>query len=178
MRSSLAIAALVVALPLAACSNTRTTAEAGTRAKGATRSFDVDAASYTEAVADTPGTRGGGMGGQLTGDLAAGDLQLDDGSYVDVYGIQLPAGATLTVDLNSAAFDPYLVVLTPDGQGYENDDWENDRTHSRIQITANQPGPYAILTTSYLPGATGAYTVSVDAPGELVVIPPEALQQQ
>jgi hypothetical protein len=177
MRSSLAIAALVVALPLAACSSTRTTTDAGTRAKGAaSRAASFDAATYTGVVAETPGTRSGAMGGTLTGDLAPGDLQLDDGSYVDVYGIQLPAGATLTVDMNSTAFDPYLVVLTPDNQGYENDDWNGDRTHSRIQITANQPGPYAILTTSYAPGATGSYTVTVDAPGEVVVIPPEALK--
>jgi hypothetical protein len=180
MRASIAIAALAVALPLAACSSTRTStdgADTGGRGKSATsRSAMFNAATYTGAVAETPGTRGGGMGGTVSGTLAQGDLLLQDGSFVDVYGIQLNAGDQLTVDMNTTAFDPYLVVLTPDNQGFENDDFNGDRTHSRITITAGMAGPYAILATSYLPGATGNYTVTVDAPGEVVVIPPEALQ--
>jgi hypothetical protein len=180
MRASIAIAALAVALPLAACSSSRTSTngtDASGRGKGATsRSAMFDAASFTGAVAETPGTRGGGMGGTVSGTLAQGDLLLDDGSFVDVYGIQLPAGTQLTVDMNSATFDPYLAILTPDNQAFENDDWEGDRTHSRISITTTMAGPYAILATSYSPGATGNYTVTVDAPGEVVVIPPEALQ--
>ena len=175
MRPSLALAALALTLPLAACTNTRTAADASE--KGATsRAAQFDATAYTGAVAETPGTRGGGAGGTLSGTLAAGDLQLDDGSYADVYGVNLNAGDRLTVDLNSTAFDPYLAILTPDGQGHENDDWEGDRTHSRIAVTASQSGAYAIITTSFVPGATGNYTVTVEAPSEVVVVPAEALQ--
>jgi hypothetical protein len=172
MRASLAIAALAVALPLAACG---TSSSADSRKMATSRSAMFDAA-YSAAVGETPGTRGGAQGGTLPGTLAAGDLLLDDGSYVDVYGVNLNAGDQLSVDLNSAAFDPYLVILTPDGQGFENDDWEGSRSHSRIAISAGQTGPYAILVTSYLPGATGAYEVAVQAPAEVVVVPPEALK--
>lgn len=189
MRAFIAIAALAVALPLAACTNTRTTADddmedmdmgdmdMDSRNKGgaASRAGMFDA-SYSMAVGDMPGTRGGGMGGTLTGTLSGDDLVLDDGSYVDVYGVNLNAGDQITVDLNATAFDPYLVILTPDGQGFENDDWEGSRTHSRIAMSAAQAGPYAILVTSYAPGSTGGYEVAVEAPAEVVVVPPESLK--
>jgi hypothetical protein len=172
MRATTALVALALILPLAACSNSRDAM--GSRNKDAvSRSFD---ASYSAAVGDTPGTRGGAMGGTLSGTLAMGDLQLDDGSYVDVYGVNLNAGDMLTVDMTSMEFDTYLVILAPDGQGFENDDFNGDLTHSRLSMPAGQTGPYAILATSYEPGATGNYSVSVEAPAEVVVVPPESLR--
>ncbi len=176
MRASLTLAALVLAL--AACSNSRSTMDDMDKPAGTTARAGMFDASYSQAVGARPGSRGGSTrGGDASGQLSSDDVVLDDGSYVDVYGVELSAGDQLTVDMMSSGFDTYLVVLGPrEGNAFENDDFEGSTAHSRLSMTASEPGAYAILATSFMPGATGAYTLTVEAPAELVTVPASDLK--
>ncbi len=99
------------------------------------------------------------VGEPLTGTLGAGDDQLATGEFVDWVPMQLQAGRELTVDLASTEFDPYLVVMTPSGSRFENDDAEDGSgtRNSRIRRRLEEGGTYQIGVTSYQPGETGRY---------------------
>jgi hypothetical protein len=100
----------------------------------------------------TPGT-------PLAGALAAGDDRLASGEFIDWIPVQLAAGSDLTIALASTEFDPYLVVVTPSGERFENDDAEDGSgtRNSRIQRRVDESGTYQVGATSYQPGETGSY---------------------
>ena len=106
-------------------------------------------------LAQTPPTQ------TLDGRLEAGDPTLPSGEYYDAYEIDVVAGQTVEVDLVSTAFDPFLIVVRPDGGAWENDDHQGSRTHSRIEEVAPVSGVYGVVVTSYAPAETGAYRATV-----------------
>ncbi len=105
-------------------------------------------------------------GQELRGALASGDRQLPSGEYADSFTLNAERGQQLTVELNSSAFDAYLIVRGPGGLSEDNDDsGERGSTDSRITITVPESGQVVISPTSYRPGETGAYALSVRAAG-------------
>lgn len=102
-------------------------------------------------------------GDTFTGNLAAGDEQLQSGEYQDSYTFTANAGDQITVDLTSTQFDPYLILIPPVGDQMDNDDWEGSLSHSRIETTASSSGTYEVLVTSFAPGETGSYMLEYDA---------------
>jgi uncharacterized protein YjdB len=113
------------------------------------------------------------MGQTLTGDLAATDCTLDDGSYVDLYRLTVTASTRVQIDVASTAFDAYLLLFEEmmDGSvlaiGADND--AGPGTDARLTQTL-PPGIYLIGANSLLDAKTGAYqvTVAVAAPGVTV----------
>ncbi len=95
------------------------------------------------------------------GRLQNGDETLSSGEFFDEYRVQGRAGESLVLDLRSAAFDPYLILIYPDGEQVENDDYEGDLTRSLVSATLGQDGTYRILVTSYRPGETGGYDLTI-----------------
>jgi hypothetical protein len=165
MRSLFALAALVVALLLAACTNTRTAPDAQGRTKGTAPQFD--ASTLAGAVGGTAGTRGA-MGGSFTGELSAEDATMNEGQhYLDAYGVAGKPGDRAVIALRSTGFDPYLIVYNPETGDIlaENDDWENDRTHSRIEFDFPSEATFGIAVSSYYSLATGPYELTVESPG-------------
>jgi hypothetical protein len=86
--------------------------------------------------------------------------------YGDLYRITLQAGDEITINMQAPGvpLDPELVLADPSGLNVaDNDDIdaEGDNFDSRIVYTARRTGQYIIQATSYLPGETGAYTLSV-----------------
>lgn len=120
----------------------------------------------TPTMPPAPTTNSGGgpltPGVPMSGVLTAGDSQLTSGEYFDEYALQGAAGQTLTLTLNSTAFDPYLIVVHPDGQQTENDDMAQGNVNSQVILALPSAGAYRVLVTTYAPGESGAYTLTAN----------------
>jgi serine protease Do len=106
-------------------------------------------------------------GSKVTGELAEGDYQLPDGSYVDIYALQGTAGQRLTVDLGSKDFNPVLLLYPTDKEGVptakpiaQNDDAGPGNLNSRISITLPDTGVYIVQANSNARGEKGKYQIS------------------
>jgi hypothetical protein len=93
------------------------------------------------------------------GSLGDGDLQRDNGTYYDVYPVELEANQELALHLTSDAFDTFLVLRFPDGRTLENDDFGNQQT-SRIRFVPRMGGTYQVWASSYAPGE-GDYVLDI-----------------
>ena len=98
---------------------------------------------------------------RYSGTLAPGDTTIDSGEFVDSVQRQWSAGEFVVVDLRSTDFDPWLEIHTPSGESKVNDDHEGDSTRSQIAMTLTETGTYTISVTTYKPGASGSYDVSI-----------------
>jgi hypothetical protein len=87
---------------------------------------------------------------------------LNSNKYFDTHTFQAGAGDRIAVDMRSDAFDTYLIVESPSGQTWENDDWQGDTSWSHLDIIGDAAGQWTIYATSFSPSSTGAYTGSVD----------------
>lgn len=106
-----------------------------------------------------------GFARTIEGSLSAGDRTLQGGEWADDHSIEVQAGQPLVIDLRSTDFDPYLLVLKPDGKFLENDDFQESSEHSRIEIPSPEAGTYRVTVTSYEKGESGRYRLEVpDAP--------------
>jgi hypothetical protein len=97
----------------------------------------------------------------LRGVLESGDKKLESGEYVDEYTIDGEPGRAVLIDLRSSDFDTYLFVRTPDGQQFENDDYESDRDRSLLWLELTQKGDYTVYVTSFESGESGPYEVDI-----------------
>lgn len=98
------------------------------------------------------------------GALAAGDAVLDDGSLYDQYTFSSSSGQQITIYLESGDFDPYLILLDPQGRRIsENDDISTTNRNSRLVVTLPATGTYTVVANSYESGKNGQYKISVDA---------------
>ncbi|MBX9707718.1 MAG: caspase family protein [Caulobacteraceae bacterium] len=104
-------------------------------------------------------------GGQVQGELARGDDQLDSGEFVDVYEIQGRAGETLRATMRSTEFDTYLMIRGPSGFAEDNDDGGDDGTNSTLEVRLPATGTYRLSATSYEPGESGRYALSLGGAG-------------
>jgi serine protease Do len=105
-------------------------------------------------------------GRKVSGDLAEGDIQLRDGSYMDLYAFEGKAGQKVTIDLVSTDFNATLIVhATKDGQPTEkpiaqNDDAGAGNLNSRVNIVLPESGLYFVLANSKDGGEKGKYQIS------------------
>lgn len=106
-------------------------------------------------------------GQTVQGELRRGDATLDSGEFTDTWTLRVRGGETYEVTLSASAFDPYLMVRGPGGLSEDNDDDPAARgSHdSRIRFTAAAAGEVEIDATSYEPGETGAYRLTLSAIG-------------
>ncbi len=102
------------------------------------------------------------------GTLATGDNQLTSGEYVDSFDLSGVSGEFLVVDLRSRDFDPYLILIAPSGEQFENDDHEGDATRSQLAMQLPESGDYRVLVTSYKPGESGSYALTIGGGGPTV----------
>ncbi|MEX2536149.1 MAG: carboxypeptidase-like regulatory domain-containing protein [Trueperaceae bacterium] len=95
------------------------------------------------------------------GVLQEGDLQLDSGEYADLHELEVTgAGVRLIVELASDEFDPYLIILDPEGTNLlEVDDSEGEGLQVKESLEIGTAGTYTAVVTSAFPGETGAYTL-------------------
>lgn len=105
------------------------------------------------------------IGQNTNGQLARGDAQLgSDGEYVDTYRFTGRRGERVAIEATSSAFDTYIIMHPPEGDQIDNDDGPNG-TNARIDQVLPADGEYRVLVTSFRPGETGDYQLSI-APSE------------
>lgn len=108
---------------------------------------------------------GPGNSQRHAGTLEDGDAELRSGEYYDTYPIELRRGQHVTVTLESNDFDTYVIAKPPQGDQFENDDFNGSESRSQVEFDAAADGTYNILVTSYEPGETGDYTLTIDVRG-------------
>jgi len=118
-------------------------------------------ATLTEAPTATPIRLDETVRGRLT----PGDTRLASGEYADTYRFTARRGQRVRIDLGADKFDPYLILRHPDGSQEDNDDLRGDNgetsLNSRIDRVLAEDGEYLVTVTSYRPGATGEYVLTV-----------------
>jgi hypothetical protein len=127
---------------------------------GETGAYDVTIETSGDGVA--PATVGGTQ--YESGRLASGDYELSSGEYYDSYTVSGSAGDQIVLDLRSSEFDPYLILITPSEEQFENDDYEGDASRSMISLSLPESGQYEVIVTTYKPGESGVYDLKIDWP--------------
>ncbi len=123
------------------------------------------------AAAPTAPAGGGGTGshaiaiGQTQeGSLSTNDVLLtSDSTYAQPWTIQGRAGQTVTIDLESDAFDAYLFLRGPGvsgGRDFQDDD-SGGNCNARLTATFPQNGEYEIVVNTAGKYATGQFSLSV-----------------
>ena len=111
----------------------------------------------------------------LSGQLEASDGRLSTGESADVFRLDLAEGALVALELTSSVFDPYLMVVSPSGQHWENDD-AGAGTGAALSFNPTEPGAYRVVVTSFRAGETGPYDLKahVGAHSVNARVPPAA----
>jgi len=104
------------------------------------------------------------VGQTQQGSLTRNDVLLtSDSTYAQPWTIHGIAGTTITIDLESDAFDSYLFLRGPGisgGRDFQDDD-SGGNCHARLTATFPQTGDFEIVVNSADHYATGAFTLSV-----------------
>jgi hypothetical protein len=126
---------------------------------------------YTLAVqsADAAPRTGGNTiraGESVNGRLETSDARMSDQSFVDTYVYQGRPGEQILVTLASTEFDAYLRGGRMQGGTFvpvDSDDDGGGGTNSRLQVTVDASGTYAIQANSLRANTTGSYTLRVES---------------
>lgn len=102
------------------------------------------------------------VGQTRSGMLEAGDYTMGDGTWADIWYVQVAAGQRLVVELRSRRFDAYLQLLDPWGGRLAEDDDGAGGGDARITLTVREAGRYQVVVNNFgdTPQA-GAYTIAV-----------------
>lgn len=125
--------------------------------------------SLVEGSGDAIQAEGGGDAsvGTNSGQLRAGDQQLDAGEYMDRWTLTGTPGQRYVARLNASDFDAYLIIRGDD-LSEDNDDDQTGRgsTNSRIEFIMPADGQVTVAATSYQANETGTYQLLIEAPGQ------------
>jgi hypothetical protein len=91
------------------------------------------------------------------------DLLPSDSTYAQAWMVEGRAGQTITIDLESTEFDPFLYL---DGPGLERplqDDDSAGNCNARLSTTLPATGTYTIVVNTAVRNATGRFTLSVSS---------------
>ncbi|MFT5515425.1 MAG: hypothetical protein ACI80V_001550 [Rhodothermales bacterium] len=107
----------------------------------------------------------------ITGSLGAADPTRGSGELYDVHTFQLDGPQQVTVRMESANFDTFLIVRSPSGIESTNDDFESQSV-SQLEIWATESGEWTVWASQYSSEGMGAYSLSIQrgASAEVSVI--------
>lgn len=115
------------------------------------------------------------LGGRFErGSLRAGDATRSNGSFIDSYSFIADRGDSTIVDLRSGDFDTFLIVRSPSGEEFSNDDYESSFDRSLVSIPRTETGVYEVIVSSFAEAETGGYTLEISTDER----PLESLNQQ
>ena len=80
----------------------------------------------------------------------------------------MAGGNELTVTMSADGFDTYLIVKSPTGQQWTNDDFGSTSV-SQVQLNAPTSGAYTIWATAFSESGRGPYEVRVEQTSATVV---------
>lgn len=115
----------------------------------------------SEIVCDDP--RPIDFGETVNGTLDTDDCLRPGGAFQESWGLVLANETTARIDLESDAFDAFLVLKDSDGNILATNDDGGGGLNSRIDH-ALAAGTYEIVASSFSPGQTGTYQLTVDVP--------------
>jgi len=104
------------------------------------------------------------LGATIVGRLAEGDGRESSGAFADRYRFHARRGERVAIALGSDKMDTVLRLARPDGSEDVSDDTRVDgrtSTDSRIDTVLAEDGDYVVTVTSYRPGETGSYRLSL-----------------
>jgi hypothetical protein len=96
----------------------------------------------------------------LSGSLTSDSPRGYDGTRFERHEFEGEAGQTLTIMLESSAFDPVLYVSNPDGSNLARDDDGGQDNNSEAVITLAETGTHAIYVTSF-GESMGSYEITI-----------------
>src|SRR6266545_3388959 len=132
--------------------------------EGSAATADCQSATASRTTSASTATHAIAMGQTQQGTLTRNDVLLtSDSTYAQPWTIHGTSGATITIDLESDAFDSYLFLRGPGiagGRDFQDDD-SGGNCHARLTATFPQTGDYEIVVNSADHYATGAFTLSV-----------------
>ena len=115
----------------------------------------------SEIVCDDP--QAIAFGQTVTGTLDADDCLQPGGAFQESWELVLANDTTARIDLESDAFDAFLVLKDSDGTILATNDDGGSGLNSRID-RALTAGTYEIVASSFTAGQTGTYQLTVDVP--------------
>ncbi|NER24901.1 MAG: tetratricopeptide repeat protein [Symploca sp. SIO1C2] len=83
----------------------------------------------------------------------------DDNSYYKIHRFEGKAGEQIAIELTSSEFEPYLILLDPEGNSIGGDDGGSG-SDAKIVVTLPSTGIYQIVVNAYEAGESGNYTLS------------------
>lgn len=88
-----------------------------------------------------------------------------DNSYFNAYTFEGDAGQRVTIEMDSSDLNPYLILLSPEGDNIAQDDDSAGEKNSRIEVTLPTAGIYTVLANTYGSGEMGDYTLQLSTSG-------------
>lgn len=103
----------------------------------------------------------------VRGELTDND-PMQDGKPYSAFSFDAEAEYEVTVTMTAQDFDTYVIVRSPTGEGWENDDFGDTRT-SQVSFSAPSRGTSTIWATAFSTGGRGAFEVFVSTAAATVV---------
>lgn len=94
------------------------------------------------------------------GALSTTDCALIDGRYTDGWTLQVDTTTHVTIELESAKFDAFLIVVDSAGHAVGRDDDSGDGTDASITLEL-EPGAYTLWATSWAAHSIGGYQLTL-----------------
>lgn len=95
------------------------------------------------------------------GNLGVGDEILETGEYFDIFTVDGRQGEVMDVWVVSNEFDPYVMIVAPNGDKLETNALEVEATAAGIRMTLAETGEYKIYVTSDQDLEVGKYYLSI-----------------
>ena len=100
-----------------------------------------------------------------SGSLDEGDMTRDFGELYDAYAFDAEMGQQVTVRLEGTeGLDTYLVVRSPTGQEWTNDDFAGANV-SQVDLVAGEGGTWTVWASGFNSEARGPYSLEVTLGG-------------
>lgn len=97
-----------------------------------------------------------------SGELNEGDFQLTKGEYYERYELMFEEHQNVTLTLTSEDFDAFLILQSPSGEIYTNDDFdENTNAKLEVVVTSEERGKWIVYATSLDASKVGHYSLTV-----------------
>lgn len=104
-------------------------------------------------------------GQSITAELTDHDAMLGDSSHYQAWMLTLAPGEKVTIDLQSDAFDAFLVLKRGRNETVLQNDDGGRGCNSRIVYTATDDRPIRVLANTVRPRVTGTFTLRVTSGG-------------
>jgi hypothetical protein len=108
---------------------------------------------------------------ELSDSLLAASADKFAGFYYRLYKLTGAPGDKMRITLISKKFDPYIMLIRPDGSVLTNDDYES-KTDAQIEVDNPSDGSWLLVATTSSEQEEGAYKLDYERLSMLESVPP------